>query len=177
MRNRGIGIPALWLAAACGGACTPTLDWRDVQPAGSRLQLLMPCKPASHARRIVLAGASVEMTLFACEAGGDTYAVGFADLRDPGRVTVALEELARAAQANLRATTASRAVPARIEGMTPNAGATRLSLQGQLPDGRAVTEAVVVFAYGTSVMQATVVGARPDAAAVETFIESLRVRS
>jgi hypothetical protein len=117
------------------------------------------------------------MTLFACDAGGDTYAIGYADLRDPGLVTLALEELAHAARANLRATTASRAVPARIEGMTPNASATRLNLQGQLPDGRAVTETVVVFAYGASVMQATVVGPSPDSSAVETFVESLRVRS
>lgn len=165
-----------WLAAVCSAACTPTLDWRDVQPAGSHVQLLMPCKPARLARRIVLAGASVEMTLLACEAGGDTYAVGFADLQDPGRVTAALEELARAAKANLRAATASRAASARIEGMTPNASATRLSLQGHLPDGRAVVETVVVFAYGTSVVQATVVGSRPEPSAVETFVESLRVR-
>jgi hypothetical protein len=161
----------------CGAACTPALDWRDVQPVGSPVQVLMPCKPASHARRIVLAGAPVEMTLFACEADGDTYAVGWADLQDPARVTAALEQLARAAQANVRAATGALAVPARVQGMTPNARAVRLNLQGQLPDGRAVREAVVVFAYGTSVVQATVVGPRPDPSAVETFVESLRVRS
>jgi hypothetical protein len=166
-----------WLVAVCGAACTPALDWRDVQPAGSPVQVLMPCRPTSHARRIVLAGAPVEMTLFACEAGGDTYAVGWADLQDPVRVTAALEQLARSAQANVRAAPDSFAAPARVDGMTPNASAIRLNLRGQLPDGRAVTEAVVVFAYGTSVVQATVVGPRPDPLAVEAFVESLRVRS
>lgn len=176
MTIRGTCSGAAALVAACAAACTPTLDWRDVRPAGSSVQLLMPCKPASHARRVQLAGSSIEMTLYACEAGGDTYAIGFADLHDPARVTTALEELVHAARNNLRAATEPQAVPARVAGMTPNARAARLQLQGLLPDGRAITETVVVFAYGTSVWQATVLGPQRDPSAVETFVESVRVR-
>lgn len=177
MTIRGIWRAAAGFAAACAAACTPTLDWREVRPAGLGVQLLMPCKPASQARKVVLAGAPVEMTLYACEAGGDTFAVGVADLQDPARVTTALEELVRAASANLRAATDVQAAPARVDGMTPNPRATRLQLQGQLPDGRAVVETVVVFAYGTTVWQAAVLGPRRDPVAVESFFESLRVRS
>ena len=52
-----------------------------------------------------------------------------------------------------------------------------LRLQGRLPDGRAVQMQLAVFARGTQVFQATVLGdAVPDDAA-ETFFASLRLPS
>jgi hypothetical protein len=157
-------------------ACTPALDWREVRPPGSATQLQLPCKPASHARQVALAGAPVEMALYACTADGVTYALGFADVQDPARVTPALEALAQAAQDHLGGAAPRAASAARVDGMTPNPRAVHLELAGRLPDGRAVVESVVVFAYGTRVVQATALGERLDRPALETFIGSLKVR-
>ena len=64
-----------------------------------------------------------------------------------------------------------------IPGATPNDTSRRLRLQGRLPDGRAVQMQLAVFARGTQVFQATVLGdAVPDDAA-ETFFASLRLPS
>lgn len=163
------------LAAAGAVACTPTLDWREVRPTGSNAQLMFPCKPAGHARQVAMAGTQVEMAVFACTAGESTYALAFADTADPARVTPALAELASAASANLQSGGPTDSSPARVPGMTPNDRAARWQLAGRLPDGRAVREHVAVFAHGTRVYQATVIGARPDAEAVETFFGALRV--
>jgi len=171
--------PARWpfgLAALLLSACAPELDWRELRPAGTSVQVLMPCKPTSHARRVALAGAEVEMALYACRAGDATWALAHADLVDPGRVGAALDELARAAQRNLASADAS-AQPAAVPGMTPNPGARRWRVEGRLPDGRAVVETVVLFAHGTRVVQASVIAERADAAALATFVESLRVKS
>ena len=166
------------LALVCAAAaCTPVLDWRDVRPEGAGLLALFPCKPSSHARRLPLAGVGVEMTLFACTAGGATYAVGFADLGEAQRVGPALDEMAEAAARNIGATGARPAVPLRIDGATPHAQTGRWRLHGQLADGQRVEEQVAVFARGTKVFQATVVGARLDAHAIETFFGALRLPS
>jgi hypothetical protein len=166
-------LPILSLACALV-ACTPTLDWRTVRPESSGLEALFPCKPAGHARKLTLAGEAVEMTLYACTAGGATYAVGFADVGQPQRVERALAELSAAAALNIGAA-GSPAAPLRVEGMTPNPQAGRLSLAGQLADGQRVEEQVAVFARGTRVYQATMVGAKLDAEAVEAFFGALRL--
>ena len=136
---------------------------------------MFPCKPASHAREVTLTGVRVEMSMLACTAGDATYALAFADMADPARVTPALTEMARAASANLQASAPASMTPARVPGMTPNPEATQWQIDGRMPDGRAVQEQATFFAYGTRVFQATVVGARLDAEALETFFGALRV--
>lgn len=164
------------LLAACSAiACTPTLDWREMRPAGSGAQLMFPCKPASHARQVMLAGARVEISMYACSAGQATYALAFAEMADPARVTPALAELARAASEHLRPSAPPSSAPIRVPGMTPNDQAARWQIAGRLPDGRAFQEQAAFFAHGTRVYQATVVGERLDTEALETFFGALRV--
>ncbi len=116
------------------------------------------------------------MSLYSCDAAGTTFALAFADMVDPARVTPALEAFARAAQANLGAASVRETLPTQVPGMTPNPRALRLRIDGRLPDGRAVTQTVVVFAYGTRVLQASMLAEHPDPSAEETFFSALRVR-
>lgn len=167
---------ALMLALTCAmAACSPALDWRELRPAGSGLLAMMPCKPASHARQLRLGGAAVEMALYACSAGGTTYAVGFADVGQPERVEPALAELAAAAARNIGSKGTPAVAPLHVDGMTPNVQAGRRLLSGQLGDGRRVEEQVMLFARGTKVFQATMVGKKLDADAIETFFGALRL--
>jgi hypothetical protein len=172
-------LRAAALCAALGvgllvDGCGASPDWRELQPPGLQLRLTMPCRPDAAARRLALAGAEVELALYACDAGGATFALASAELGDAARVGVALAELARAAQANIGGRV-EHEVAAAVSGMTPQPAARRLRLTGTLPGGGAVVEELTVFAYGSRVYQATVVGARPDAAAVQTFFDGLRV--
>jgi hypothetical protein len=163
-------------AVAIGAvACTPTLDWRELRPQDSKLRAMFPCKPTSHARDVALAGVTVSMSMFACSTAGTTYALAFADMKDPSLVTQALEELARAARAHLSVAATPPPLPLSVPGMTPNARASQWLLEGKLPDGRAVKERAAVFVRGTQVYQATMLGASLDAEAQETFFGALRV--
>jgi len=157
------------------GACAPALDWREVRPEGSGLVALFPCKPASHARPVALAGASPRMTIHACTAGDVVYAVGFADMVDPGRVTAALAQLRAAAQRNIASAQPIESAPADVAGMTPNDEGVRLRLVGKRPDGATVHEELTVFARGTQVYQASVIGARIDASAAQWFFAGLKL--
>lgn len=175
------GLRRLSLLLACVvTACTPTLDWREVRPAGSAIVATFPCKPASHARQVSLAGRMVELTLYACTAGEVTYALAYANVADPSHVSAALLALKTSAWANVRAVppvTSQQIQPMQPPGTTPNAEAARWHTPGQLPNGQAVQEAGAVFAHGTWVHQATVIGARLDDSATQTFMDALRVAS
>lgn len=171
---RGAAGLALAVPAALSG-CSPALDWREVRPPGSSAQVVFPCKPASHARKVMLAGVAVEMSLYGCAASRVSYALAFADMADPALVGPALGEFARAAPAHLQATEPAASAPLVVPGMTPNAQAALWMLSGRLPDGRAVQERMALFAYGTRVYQATAVGERLDAAAWDSFLAGLKV--
>lgn len=160
---------------ACGlSACAPALDWRDVRPDQSGVVALFPCKPASHARTLPLAGASVRFVLYACAAGDATWSLGFAELSDPARVGPALDQLREQAALNIAAHTAL-AHAFRVPGSTPNPREGLDHLAGRLPDGTAVQERVGVFAKGTRVFRATVLSSRLSAEHAEAFFDSLRV--
>ncbi len=169
---RGLIALALGLTA-----CTPTLNWRELRPEGSQARLMLPCKPASHARRVALAGQTIEMSMFACSAGETVFALSFADIKDPSLVGAALDELARAVRLNLESPSAAVSEPIKVAGMTPHPHAVQLRLAGRLPDGRLVQERTVVFSYGTHVYQATMLGTELDVQAQDTFFGALRVGS
>ena len=170
---RGLWFWPLW-AALCGAGCAPALDWREVRPQGSGATVLFPCKPTSQSRQVRLAATQVQLVLVACAAGDATWALAHADVLEPSLVAPALAELRAAAASNLSATS-TLDLPLRVEGATPNPLSQRVQLVGRLPDGRSVNGQVAVFAKGTRVFQATLIGTHWPAEAPETFFSSLRL--
>lgn len=164
-----------WVAglALCAGACTPALNWREVHLDGGALALF-PCKPEHQTRTLTLVGRPVALTLHACEATGLRFAVAQADVQDPARVEAALAALAVAQARNLQALLPPGDA-VQVPGMTPNPQARRYALSGRRPDGAAVQAQLLLFARGTQVLQATVLDGAPDAPAVHTFMDALRV--
>ena len=176
MRLRhALAATAVAVVVSTLSGCSPAFDWRESRPAGSQAQLMFPCRPASHARTVTLAGRSVEMTMFACSAGDTVFALSFADTQDPALVGPALDELGAAFRSHLKPSQPAASQPAAVPGMTPHAKAAQWRQAGALPDGRAVEERAALFSHGSVVYQATMLGARLDEQAQETFFGSLKV--
>jgi hypothetical protein len=167
----------VWMSAVVASvlvACAPSLDWREVRPEGSGLLGLMPCRPSVYQRSVRLAGSAVPLSLNACSADGLTFALAFADLGDPSRVSAALAELKASALANVGAGQ-PEALVLKVEGATPNPASARLRVAGRLPDGKGVEEQVAVFSQGTRVFQATLIGPQLPAEVADTFFGGLRL--
>ena len=164
-------------AVVCGlfTACAPTLDWRDTRPEGSGLQLQFPCRAGGQSRDLALAGVRVNLALHACAAAGLTWGLGHADVADPARVGPALAELAAAARANVGAD-ASAPLPLAVRGATPNPNSGRWQVRGRLPDGTPVQMQVAVFARGTHVFQATVLGPHVLPEGADIFFAAMQLR-
>lgn len=165
--------PLAWLAAVGLAACSPALDWRDVQLDAAALRLQMPCKPARQQRTLPLAGSPVQLTLLVCSADGQTFGLAHADVVDPARVLPALQELGAAAARNIGGT-ASRATPLQLPGATPSPASQRQRLAGRLPDGKPAQMELALFVVGTRVFQASVLGEALRDDAVETFFGALQ---
>ena len=162
-------VAATWLAA-----CSPALDWREAQIDGASLVAMFPCRPVGQSRQIELAGAAVTMEMQACEASGGTFAVSVVDVKDPAAVGPALSALRDATLGKLASPTVTAAPTGwSLTGATPQPAAGRWQLISQRPDGSPLSLDTAVFARGTWVVQATVIGAGPNAQASTPFFEGL----
>jgi hypothetical protein len=180
----GSGARAAWLGCALAmatalSACSPALDWRQVRPQDTGVTMMFPCKPVSQARQLTLADQTVRLALHACSADGHTWGLAEADTGDPTRVTAALRALQQGVVANVEGKAEAPQALA-VRGATPNEASLRQRVQGRRPDGSEVVVESVVFAHGTRVYQATVLGPAPRrlaSDAVDTFFTALRVGS
>lgn len=86
-----------------------------------------------------------------------------------------LEAWRQGAQDNIQADVRGH-TPAAVPGATPNAASAQWHLAGRRPDGSEVHARLVLFAHGTQVFEAVVMGSRPPGAAADPFFEALQVR-
>lgn len=143
--------------------CQPSLNWREVHPAGSGAVAMFPCKPDVEQRKA--------MGLAQCETGGRGFALSWAEVPDPTQVASALKAMPQAL-----ATKLGRPLPAgaalQVPGMTPMPEAAQYLLTGP----GAVTH-VAVFAHGGRVYQALMTVAKDDPAAWESFRAGLAIEA
>ncbi len=175
-RARCLSLSLLGLASAC----TPALDWREVRPDGAHLALMFPCKPASNARNVDMQGRQVRTFLIACKTADQSFSLSYADVGDPALVGAALKQMRESLTAKLLPSAVqpvASATSLKVSGMTPNPQALAQPLSGQMPDGSAVSGIVAVFARGTVVYQAVVLGPQHDAVAQEGFVNAIKFLS
>jgi hypothetical protein len=156
------------------GACTPTLNWREVRPEGAALVALLPCKPETATRPVPLLGEATELHMHSCEAGGLTFALAWAELVDAGRAGEALDQWQVASMAAIRvAPGASRAQEAQVAGATTVRG---VAAQGSDHLGQALQTQAWYFALGSRVYQAAIYGPKIGAEASTAFFDGLSLQ-
>lgn len=158
-------------------ACSPTFNWRDLRPTDTPLQALMPCKPELAERLVPLAGVSTLMHMYSCEAGGQTFAVAWADLADEARVTEILAGWRAGSLAAIRvdpvtAADANTDWPVKVQGAQQLQG---LQATGQDTRGKPTQVRAVYFSKGAQVFQAAVFGPDISDEVLTTFFEGLRL--
>lgn len=82
-------------------ACNPSLNWREVHTIDSHFSVLLPAKPASHARPVNLGDLQVTMHMTAAEADEMTFAVATAVIENEAQRKVALALMQQAMVNNI----------------------------------------------------------------------------
>lgn len=164
---------ALVLVLTSLSACSPSLNWRDVRVDQTPLLALFPCKPELNSRDVTLGGESLKMTLMGCEAGGASFALVNADLKDASTLDSIQSQWRQSTLQNIQAKAVNES-PFTIKTGGDPAKTIRVSAQGVRPDGTAMHLQGVWFVMGTHIFQATVVSDHANLAAVDAFFEGLR---
>ncbi|WPB56780.1 hypothetical protein [Xylophilus sp. GOD-11R] len=183
-----LSLPRHWVALCASlilTACSPEMNWRDVQPASTALTATMPCKPDDAMRSVPLDGRTVQMTLAGCEAGGATFVVGWAGMPQT-RLGPALGEwqdliLARAGIASGPDGPAGR--PFLPPGALNLPQSLRLRAMGRSPDGKPLALDAAWFATAGQpeapagqVFFAAIYGEPHDPQARDSFFTGMRLR-
>lgn len=158
-------------------ACTPALNWRDVQlesPKGSILKAALPCKPDNATRKQQLSGFQVELSMMGCVANETTFTLSRIPLVDPLSATKVLAAWQAAAAANVKANPVP-SMAASVAGAGAWPPAARVTLTG------AETQAHMLWfakqtSSGLTLYQAALYGKQPSNEAVTTFFESLQLQ-
>ena len=153
-------------------ACNPTFNWRDVRPDGSRLALLMPCKPDKAQKAVSMVGQATDLMVLSCDAGGATFGVAIADVKDAARATAALAQWQSATLSNMKAVANTPAAAIKLAGLTSTG--VMVKATGQRANGQAVSSQAAYFAQDATVFQVVMYAntIAPDVA--ETFFSGLK---
>lgn len=159
------------IALTALAACNPTFNWRDVRFENAGLALLMPCKPDKAQRTVPMAGQQTELNLLSCDAGGVTFAVTVADVKDASKVTGVQVQWQSVWLANIKAQP-SAGTALKLPGLP--GGGVIMKATGQRANGQAVSSQAAYFAQGAQVFQAVMYAdtIAPDVA--DTFFSGLK---
>lgn len=155
-------------------ACSPTFNWRDVRPVQTPLTALFPCKPDRETRVVSLGSKDVALTMLACVAGGVTFTLAYADMKDAARTGAVLAQWKQATLANLRAQ-ASRELPFLPQGARVLPQSVQVQADGVRQDGARVVLQAVWFTAGSLAYQAAVYADAANPAVAETYFAGLRL--
>ncbi len=165
---------ALLMAMVMLPACSPALNWREVRPEGTRLALLLPCKPDKAQKTVPLGGQATQLSMLGCDAGGATFAVAVADLGDAAKAAPVLAQWQSLTLANMKAGAAPQVSPLKLPGTAALPPASLVKAEGQGPDGKPVSGQAAYFAQGSQVFQVVMYSPRITPEAAETFFSSLK---
>jgi len=171
------GVPPLLAALSLLAACSPTFNWRALPVDGAPLQALLPCKPDKAEREVPLAGTPTVLQMRSCEAGGLTFAVAWADVREPARVPAALAGWRRASLMALKADPALADAAVVPPAPMVKGASQALGLQAEGTDhrGSPMRMRAVHATRGTLIVQAAVYGPTIDERVAATFFEGLQL--
>jgi hypothetical protein len=135
-------------------ACSPALDWRTLDIGEAAVAVTMPCKPDRATRSVPLAGSDVALSMVGCDADGGTFAVSYATLEDPAKVTAALQHWQAAVVQGLKGGASAQALDGSDvhrsdwlpRGARPLPGAVRVVAKGSGPNGKTTHMQAVWFA-------------------------------
>lgn len=165
----------LWLV--CGllalglGACSPDLNWREVQLG--RLTVLLPCKPDAAQRMVQLAGQEVRVEMRGCAASGTLFAVSHTQLTDANRTSEVLTSWRLGTLAQIQRHEIKESPYPKLDSSKVGAE-TILQVTGIGPDGKPLAAQLAWLVDGDEIFHLAIYAPAIGAAQAEPFFEQVQ---
>lgn len=165
------GAPTCAALAATLIACSPALNWRQVQL--EQITVLLPCKPDRAQRTVQLGPNEVKISMAGCEADAVLFAVSHLHRPDAAKTTELVAAWRDATLANIRATGQT---PRPISPPPGTSEAMHMTAQGQRPDGREVQAHLRWIVAGDNIYHIAAYGDRLTAEQTDSLFSDLRIQ-
>lgn len=169
------------LAAILLAACAPEYNWREVRSPEHGYLAMLPGKPASMTRRILLGEVEVPMSMQGARAGENSFTVAVAELPDAEPATrEAARSAMRAGMLRNIAGTERAARNATVQVVDASGAAVgrepalRIEAEGSA-QGKPMRMFAGFAARGSRAYQWVVLGPQPDPEQARTFLDSFRL--
>jgi hypothetical protein len=159
----------LLLAGLATVACTPSLNWRDVQLG--RLSTLLPCKPDTATRSVTLSGQAVTMEMAGCEADAALFAISHIQADDAAQATQLMAALRTASLAQVQ-TLALHPQTSTGDAQT----SLDVLVDGKRPDGSALQARFKWVLAGSEVYQIAAYAEHLRTEHLEPLLSEVRIR-
>lgn len=166
---RGAGTCAALAATLI--ACTPALNWRQVQL--DQITVLLPCKPDRAQRTVQLGASEVKISMAGCEADAVLFAVSHLHRPDATKTTELVVAWRDATLSNIRATRQTLLPIAPLPGTSETL---HMSALGQRPDGREVQAHLRWIVAGDNIYHIAAYGDRLTAEQTESLFSEVRIQ-
>jgi len=170
--GRRVGA-ACWVLSLA--ACSPGLNWRQVQMEAGAVTLLLPCKPDRAQKSVPLGGKDTVLSMVGCEAEGAMFALSAADIGDAAQASAVLAQWQALTLSHMRASGTPSTVAFKVAGASAPPPV-RVAARGQQAEGRAIEGQALYFARGSRLYQAVVYAPRIAPDAVDTFFSSIQLQ-
>ncbi|MEZ5652650.1 MAG: hypothetical protein R3E87_19105 [Burkholderiaceae bacterium] len=167
------------------GACTPTFDWRELQPADAPMIFMLPARPSDMQRQVGLAGHDLPMRMFGARAAEQIFTAAWVDLHGhegPGEDGVRAAVLEAMVQGMLRNIGATDQRDSKVElvAISQHDGSKRMVLARQViasgnVDGRPMQMRALFAMLPAQAHQFVVMGADINDEAAQMFFDSIRL--
>jgi hypothetical protein len=150
-------------------ACTPALNWREVNLG--QLTTLMPCKPDTATRPVALAGMQLNLEVAGCEADHVLFAISRLQARDAAQAPSLMAVLRQASLAQIQ-----------VQAVHPAAGSgdeqTSFDMQadGRRPDGTALQARLKWLLHGSEVYQIAAYATQLLPEQTQNLVSEVRLR-
>jgi hypothetical protein len=163
------------------GACSPDLNWREIKNTDQGFTVMLPDKPATMERKILLLDQQVAMTMTGAKARDISFTVAVVKIAkdDEAKATALLEAMRVQMVRNIAGQPGeTKAVLLGITDAVGNvigqAPAQVISANGRHPNGQTQQMFALFSQYQGRLLQAVVLGQTIDPDVVPVFFESLR---
>jgi hypothetical protein len=169
VQNSLIKLSSIVFAVATAvvlSACSPKFDWREVRGSDSPFTVLLPAKPASFSREMLLDGVALTMQMTAADAEGVSFAVGSAKVADASKIPGVLGAMQKGMLNNIHGSLANE----------PHQNSKDIVAYGNVANGQPVKLIGRFMSRGAWVYQIVIIGKEKSLTpeVVDTFMTSFK---
>lgn len=156
-------------------ACSPDYNWREARLTEAKAKLLLPCKPDTGSRQLMLAGQSVKIEMAGCEAGGAMFVFAHTEMTDAEQANSGVHDWENFMRKNMQTSEDGKFVPYEIKYQLTKLQGIRYMAMGKNEVQQNIEVQAMWVTRGADLYHALTYSKKLNQEAVENFLSGIEL--